>query len=182
MQTDFEDVDIKFHLRTARTYAITGAPLSKGYVMAKKPILKNSDNELPELASKWDKAVSKLDAAKREELELRNKIVEKAFAGAPEGANSVELLNGTIIKADIKINRTVVVAQLEAATAYAIEKNDSHLRDLLSAVIRYKPDVVVGAFKAASAEDKKRLGDIIQERLGTAQLEVKFATGDEDAN
>lgn len=150
--------------------------------MAKKPILKNSDNELPELTVQWDKAVSKLEAAKKAELELRNKIVEKAFAGAPEGTNSVELLNGTILKADIKINRTVVVAQLEAATAYAIEKGDQHLRDLLSAVIRYKPDVVVGAFKAASAEDKKRLGDIIQERLGTAQLEVKFATEETGAD
>ena len=145
---------------------------SKGiHVAPRKPVTKNMSNELPGVLEDWNKARLALEAAKAAELALRNQVVSLAFKDAPEGTNHVEAANGCRVKADIKIGRSVDESQFAAARKYALEKNDYSLMEILDKAIRLKPEVAVGGFKALSPEDKKRLGDIVTEKLGTPQVE-----------
>ena len=141
--------------------------------MAKKPIERLTSNELPEAVAIWVEADAALTAAKKAEMAARLKVAE-AFAGKPEGVNTGELMDGTLVKCDIKINRKVIEAQYQAAMAYAVEKNNTHLQGILQKVVRFRPEVNVGDFKQLHFEDKKLLGDIVQETVGTPSVEVKF--------
>lgn len=144
--------------------------------MAKNPLRKipaQFQDNIETLVAEWQKSLETAAEAKNAEAAKRTALYDAIFAGSPEGTNHAPLPNGDSLVCDIRINRTVNRAELEAARAYALNKNNAQLLGLLDRVVSYDPKVVVGEYKSASNEEKKILADIIVEKPGLPGLEVK---------
>jgi len=155
--------------------------------MAKKPILVVA--KLPETEQgifyttldNWYKANEAAAAAIAAEKKAREALAEIAFKDATEGTNTIELGFGKQLKVECRINRTIDKAQLEALKAFAADEADQapdaialrkQVAALLEELIRYKPDLSVTAFKALDADQKKIVGDLVTEKLGSYGVSI----------
>lgn len=148
--------------------------------MAKKPVLSAKALSEEEQAafyatlSEWKKAKDKAAEYAAKELELRNALVAKYFPNGTEGTNTMTLDYGKALKADIKVNRSVDRAQLNALLEIERPKGEeSNILPLLDEVISYDPKVSVSAWKELAPEDKLLLADIITEKPGTPSLSIE---------
>ena len=106
-----------------------------------------------ELISKWFKSQEVLDKAKREELELRNQVIEALFYKRKEGVNTIVLPKADgdeityALKCDHRINRAIDIPALTNMTDALKEAGIN-----IDVLIRYKPELNV--------TDYKKLGDV----------------------
>lgn len=150
--------------------------------MAKKPVqsVKSFDEtrkaELYVKLSAWHTAVNKQAEWRAKELELRSELAA-FFKDATEGTNTLELDYGKALKLNVKVNRSVDRAQLEAFKNLAIAAKDEDALKLLDTVVAYDPKVVVGEWKKLPKEDVLKLSDIITEKPGTPELSIETPKG-----
>lgn len=154
--------------------------------MAKKPIMIVA--KLPELEQatffttldNWYKANEAAAAASAAE-KLAREALTPYFASATEGTNTIELGFGKQLKVECRINRTIDPAQLSALQDFAKDEADqspeaialrAQTKALLEELIRYKPDLSVTAFKALDADQKKIVGDLVTEKLGSYGVSI----------
>lgn len=155
--------------------------------MAKKPILIVA--KLPETdrtifyaaLDNWFQANEKAAAAIAAEKKAREEFAAAYFGNATEGTNTIELGFGKQLKVECRINRTIDKAQLEALKAFAADEADQapdaialrkQVAALLEELIRYKPDLSITAFKALNEDQKKIVGDLVTEKLGSYGVEI----------
>ena len=155
--------------------------------MAKKPILVVA--KLPETEQAifysaldvWYKAEEARALAAAAEKKAREALAEAYFKNATEGTNTIELGFGKQLKVECRINRTIDKPQLDAMQAFCADEADqspeavalrAQTKALLEALIRFKPDLSVSAFKALDADQKKIVGDLVTEKLGSYGVEI----------
>jgi hypothetical protein len=121
-----------------------------------------------QLPTEWWAASQALDALKVRELAMRNELFKRQFPNPVEGSaeNKVPLGEGWILQADHKINRNV-----DEAVVSALMKGDN-TRPLAEKVFRYKPELVLKAFRDLSDEEKKIVADAVTEKPGTPALKI----------
>lgn len=121
-----------------------------------------------QLTTDWWAASQALDALKVRELALRVELFKRQFPSPVEGSaeNKVPLGGGYILQADHKINRNV-----DEAVVSALMKGDN-TRPLAEKVFRYKPELVLKAFRDLSDEEKKIVADAVTEKPGTPALKI----------
>lgn len=121
-----------------------------------------------QLTTEWWAASQALDTLKVRELALRVELFKRQFPSPVEGSaeNKVPLGGGYILQADHKINRNV-----DEAVVSALMKGDN-TRPLAEKVFRYKPELVLKAFRDLSDEEKKIVADAVTEKPGTPALKI----------
>lgn len=121
-----------------------------------------------QLTTEWWAASQALDTLKVRELALRVELFKRQFPSPVEGSaeNKVPLGGGYILQADHKINRNV-----DEAVVSALMKGDN-TRPLAEKVFRYKPELVLKAFRDLSEEEKKIVADAVTEKPGTPALKI----------
>ena len=148
--------------------------------MAKSPVLLDA-TEMTDFAREmlyaeveaWHSANNALASAKELEMKLRNNLVAKYFVGAKEGTNKVRLGFGKVLSAQVKVNRVVDEAELNALKAKATAEGNNAVIAAISTVIAYKPSVVIGEYKDLSDELKVAFANAITEKPGTPSLDIE---------
>jgi hypothetical protein len=117
--------------------------------------------------NRWYIVSEQLTKLKDEELELRKKIFGATFTAPKEGVNKKDLTDGWIIKGDYKISRTIDVATL-TNMAKTLAEHKLPMEDL----IRYKPELVLSAYRTLNEEQRKEFDQILVIKEGTPGLEI----------
>lgn len=117
------------------------------------------------LLNDWFAAAKESKEAAAKESAARLLLVNTAFPKLKEGAGNVLPIGfGKNLKVTGKINRKLDEALL------ALAKNIP--AEIIEAVIKMKPSLIVGAFKSLSDDDKKLFGDIVTETPGAPSVEI----------
>lgn len=119
----------------------------------------------------WWKTQRELENLKKAEAHSRKEVVEACFADAKVGTNNLPLGAGYTLKAVVRQNYAVnkdedgsytkltqVLAQLPSATALAL--------------VRWKPELSVTAYKSLTAEEQKLVNSVITITDGAPSLEM----------
>lgn len=147
--------------------------------MAKKPVLSAktlSDADRMDLYAKleaWHKLVADLAFLVSKEMEMRKAIAERYFKDCEEGTNTMILDYGKVLKADIKINRSVDEAQLEALKTDAHNTGKTSLLMQIDALFAYKPNLRVGEWKELDNKDRKKFAAVVTEKPGAPSLKIE---------
>lgn len=129
-----------------------GAPLSPAEVQA--------------LVSKWHAAKKAADEAILAERTAREALVNSVFPEIVEGAgNKADIGFGMMLQVTGTVSRKIDMAVFDS-----IKPNIP--TDILDSVIRYKPDLVVGAWKSLPLSAKKLLADAVEEKPGAPQVKI----------
>lgn len=151
--------------------------------MAKNPLRRvpvTLESTIVQMVADWQASAIAASNAKDRENANRTALFDALYAGSPEGTNHCMLPDGSKLSCDVKINRTIVRAELESARAYALQHNNAQLLGLLDRIVSYDPKVVVSEFKATSNEEKKILSYIVVEKLGLPSMELKPAAPEKE--
>lgn len=156
--------------------------------MAKAPLLVASSlgiaeqTELYAAIEIWEQASEAAAKAVADEKAAREAITSKWFKDAEEGANTITLKDGKLLKADCRINRKVDKAQYEAARTYCntqagvsqkVAERMQRLAGLLDEVFRMTPELNTREWKELDAASRKLLADIVTEAPGTPNLKLE---------
>lgn len=123
----------------------------------------------------WRETLTKLEAAQEAEREARAAITDKYFKGCEEGSNTVALMSGARLVAEVRINRTVVPEQYQLCRSYALQSQNNDLTALLDSTFKQKPDLIIKSWKELGGNARKTLADIVTEKEGTPGL--KYTEG-----
>jgi len=115
----------------------------------------------------WNKVTKELADLVQREKELRQQFADKYFATASEGTNKLPVGHGFELQLDMRINRKVNESALDMAIQGKLLTAEE-----VDAVIKYKPEVSVGAYKKLPKEARDKFGDIITETPGTPGLKL----------
>lgn len=130
----------------------SGAPLTMDQVQA--------------LVTDWNAKKKAADAATLAEREARELLVSSVFPELTEGAgNKAEIGFNMILQVTHPINRKLDVALFDSMKA-------NIPADIIDSVIRYKPEVVVGAWKTLPMSAKKLLAEAVTESPGSPQVKI----------
>ena len=129
--------------------------------MATKPLIQR--------IAEWNKLQEKLKQAVKSEMALRKEIFAELFPAPREGVNSITLDDGTIVKADHKITRTIDEAALTSAWGELV-KAEIPVDDL----IKTKPSLSVAAFRLLTDKQHMLFDICLEIKPGAPALEVKF--------
>jgi hypothetical protein len=122
----------------------------------------------------WYRLKEELQRVKAAEFLLRQKIFKFYFPEPKEGTNKVDLKDGTgaLLKAVHKIDRTIEQGSLDALRT-AIHAESSNLPKLpISNLVRYKPELVLSAYRALTAEEQIIFDQCLIIKPGSPQLEI----------
>lgn len=124
----------------------------------------------PELLKKiweWHEAEAALAALKAREMELRAQIMAAVFLDPKIGTNTAELPDGWKLKGVAKVNVKI--------DEPALDSMKEKLREggiVLEEVIRYKPDLVAGAYKEYPEHQRKLIDLVLIKSPGSPSLEL----------
>lgn len=122
--------------------------------------------EIQAAVTAWDKANRAKDAAVLKERELRDVLVNMAFPNVEEGAgNKTDIGHGTVLQVTGVISRKIDIAVFDSL-------KHKVPADVLDAVIKNKPELIVGAWKTLPASSKKLLAPAVEEKPGTHQVKL----------
>ncbi len=111
----------------------------------------------------------------KREAELRKYIVASVLPGEQaEGTNIVQSSDGLEFKVNVKINRALDEAALDATMAAL--PDDSPWKKI-GVLVRYKPDLVLGGFRTLPADQMQIFSAALTETPGMPELEIKPAPG-----
>jgi hypothetical protein len=116
----------------------------------------------------WYNMNEQISKLKGEELKLRNKIYKARFHAPKEGTNSVELQDGALLKATRVINRSVDEAALTTLTPVLRESGKITVEDMF----RRKPELIIGAYRKLTDEQRLLLDQVLIIKDGQCQLEI----------
>lgn len=144
--------------------------------MATKPLY--SASQMPDDAKKllydkiteWHELNEKLTPMVDREKQLRTELYETYFkisSKLKEGTNHIDIGFGKFLTAQLRINRKIDEAQLEAAlVAQVITQAD------IDSIISFKPTLRVGDWKDADLDFRRKFGDIVTEEPGLPGLSI----------
>lgn len=119
--------------------------------------------------TEWYNIQAELKRLKAAESVLRSKIYKGLFPNAIEGTNSHPLDGGYVLKAVRKVERKIDVAAFKALRA----EEDSDFTNLpLDALVVYKPEVVMRAYRALSDEQRHLFDQALTIKDGSPSLEI----------
>lgn len=127
------------------------------------------ENEVTlETLIQWYNLQEQISKLKSAELLLRNKIFKGRFPTPIEGINKETLPDGAELKATHVINRSVDEAVLTVLLPVLREKGQMNPDDL----IRRKPELVIGAYRKLTDEQRLLLDQALIIKPGQCQLEI----------
>lgn len=125
-----------------------------------------TDTEIQAAITAWNNAVRVKDAAVLAERELRDQLINMAFPTVDEGAgNKRDVGFGTVLQVTGVISRKLDIAIFDSL-------KHTVPADVLDAVIKNKPDLIVGAWKTLPATSKALLAPAVEEKPGTHQVKL----------
>lgn len=113
-----------------------------------------------ETVARWAELQHLIPRLQAEERALREGLFIGTFPNPAEGVNSVTFPDGRVLKGTHVINRSV--------------KGDptSLPKALREAVINFKPELRVGAYKKLEEAERKKVDSIIEAKPGLCKLEL----------
>jgi hypothetical protein len=153
--------------------------------MARKPVQSvttlsaEAKQALYDKISEWHKAKAKAAEWTAKEMELRKELVATYFKDGTEGTNNFNLEWGKQLKADIKVNRTVVKDQLNAILVLERQRlaedpnYKSNIMPIIDTIVEYEPKLVVGEYKKLDAEQQKQVADLVTVKEGAPGLSLE---------
>lgn len=116
----------------------------------------------------WEQIAQLQSQIKEQELTMRLRLFQGAFADPKEGTNTHMLPDGRAIKGQFKVNRYIDEAALPA-TLQALREHGVANTD---ALVRYKPELAKREWNALSEEAKLMFSPAVIATPGTPSLEV----------
>lgn len=125
-----------------------------------------------ELLKKWFAADKLMRETKAEELRLRKLVGGMFFDKPKEGTNDADVNDGTgaVVKLKQPITRTVLPEEL-AKLERTIGTNNRRSA-IVSECIKYKPELVLSAYRALTDEERAWLDGALEIKEGTFAIEV----------
>lgn len=122
------------------------------------------------LLAQWFAADVQLSKAKAEELRLRKLVGGLFFTKPKEGTNDADVDDGTgaVVKLKQPITRKVLPEELLILEQ---TKNNRH-KAILAECIKYKPDLVLSAYRDLTPEEQLWLDKALEIKEGQFALEV----------
>lgn len=125
-------------------------------------------DQVQALVTTWNAAKKTADAAILAEREARDALVKSVFPEIAEGAgNKADIGYGMMLQVTGTISRKIDVAQFDAMRAA-----NQIPADIIDSVVRFKPDLVVGAWKSLPMSAKKLMADCVTESWGAPQVKI----------
>lgn len=122
--------------------------------------------QLNDLITRWFEAKKQLEAWTHRERELRQELVQLAFDGATVGeTHNLRVDHGMALVAKLPINYTVDGDELGKCPP-----------ELINQFIRWKPTLIEPAWRKATDNERKTFADVVTEKPGMPQLELKKAS------
>ena len=118
-----------------------------------------------EVLEEWEEKSAQLKKLKAEEGKLRWQLFNAAFPEPKEGVNKVTLEDGSVFKADHKINRSIDESALPEVFK---QLKDSHV---LPEVFKYKYSLQVSYYKKLDDDIKKIIDLAVIMKPGTPTVE-----------
>lgn len=115
--------------------------------------------------ARWASVAVQLGKLKTEEASLRKELFDEGFPEPAVGTNYIDLANDYRLKGIHKLSYKVD----EQALSATLEQLPEHVAAML---IKYKPDLVLSAYKALSDEDKCTMGEALTIKPGMPTLEI----------
>ena len=129
-----------------------------------------SDKDVADL-QRWEALAEQASMLRVQELALRKELVARLFVDPKEGTNSLTLPTfGWKLVMQHVITRTVDVATLTASKEALRAAEIS-----VDALIRYKPELSVSAFRKLTDEQHKLFDNVLVSKPGCPSLEIKQA-------
>lgn len=128
--------------------------------------------------TEWNAAKAKAAEWTEKEMRLRKEIVAEYFADGTEGTNNFNLEWGKQLKADIKVSRSLVKAELEAVLLRERQKLNedpnykSNIMPLLDVIVEYEPKLVVGEYKKLDKDGMLLIADLVTVKDGAPGLSL----------
>jgi hypothetical protein len=124
------------------------------------------------LLAAWFAADKLMRQTKAEELRLRNLVGGLFFTKPKEGTNDAEVNDGTgaVVKLKQPITRNVLPEEL-AKLERTIGTNNRRSA-IVSECIKYKPELVLSAYRALTDEERAWLDGALEIKEGTFAIEV----------
>lgn len=127
----------------------------------------------------WWETQQQLSKLKATEALLRNKIFKHWFPAPVEGTNSLPLPDGFVAKGVYKINRDVDEAALKLYTSSQVVEGvpagpsvfEAH-QISVDALIRYKPELNIRAYRALTDEQRKIFDQALTIKVGMPDLKI----------
>lgn len=116
------------------------------------------------LLAEWREAVEKLDELKNLELDLRKKLFAGAFPAPSEGTQRVTLLDGTVLKGSLRLNRRIDPEALQEVNLP---------EEIKSRVVRMKPELDIKMYRTLCDEDRAKFDACLTIKPGTPTLEIE---------
>ena len=116
---------------------------------------------------RWYTVQEQLSKLKNEEQLLRQKIFKGMFHDPKEGANSVDLADGFVLKGKRVINRTVDDAAFKASVE-ELAKNGI----ATDQIVKYKPELVTSEYRKLTAEQINLFDTVLIVKDGMPGLEI----------
>lgn len=140
----------------------------------------------------WKAASSELSAVKAREMMLRKRLFDFFFPSPKEGANNVELADGSLIKGGYKLDRKVDDAKLAVLKAFTVGDLRDYLTKLkvdhsqapddlavttllqlrMDELVKYKPELAIPQYRTLTAEQLAVFETALDIKPGAPTLEV----------
>lgn len=121
-----------------------------------------------DMIKEWLRLKVAKNEAEYAELTMRRAIIETFFAGQAEGSKTKKDTDGNSIGATIVVNRTIDKELLTVRAPQFAEQGIA-----LDALIRYKPELVVGVYKKLSDQQRAVFDEVLTITDGTPQLKCE---------
>ena len=117
--------------------------------------------------TEWTQVSATLDAAKAREMELRKELFGFAFPTPLEGTNKAELPGNWMLKGVYKLNRDLDLTALAAVNEEMVK-----LQVNPDTLVKYKPELITGAYKALSDQARLVYDQALIVKVGSPSLEL----------
>lgn len=143
--------------------------------------------------TEWETTAEDLTRIKTREMMLRQKVFKWFFKEPAEGVNNAVLPDGTLVKGNYKLNRSVDIEKFEAVKKFQIgdllhflaslhvdvARFDSSMRVVdamgikLDKLVEWKPSLVLSEYRTLTAEQCAVFEMALEIKPGSPELTVK---------
>lgn len=126
-----------------------------------------SDAPLPlDIVSAWLESKAALVAAQAEEMKQRRAIIDTFMASQSEGGKTYKIADSkNKLSATIVVNRSI-----DEGTLYALQSQLLEDGINVEALVRYKPELNIKAYKALTEDQRNVFDQVLTIRDGSPQL------------
>lgn len=145
----------------SKSIAVKAPQAASPYIVAEPVITTQED------LNKWYTLSEQLAQIRAEEMDLRKKIFASYFVAPVEGTNTAQLSNGYVIKGKRIISREVDAENLNVMRPMLTQEGFD-----VDALIRYKPELVLPAYRVLSDENRIKFDNVLKIKEGSPALEI----------